>query len=151
MLIIHTDGGSRGNPGPAGVGVWLQAGEQSWQHARAIGDTTNNVAEYTAVIDALKITAQLQAAGQLPSGLDLAFNLDSELVVKQLMGQYKVKDPGMQERYQVVITLLHLAKQEGQILSYSFTHIPRARNAVADQLYNAVLDGTPNLNLIKSV
>lgn len=84
-LIIHTDGGARGNPGPAGIGVVIKKGVETHGFKKYIGETTNNQAEYRAVILALEKAKEL-------GGEDLEFYLDSELVVKQLNREYRVKD-----------------------------------------------------------
>jgi ribonuclease HI len=136
-LTIYTDGGARGNPGPAAVGVHMltEAGFDK-RHGRTIGDTTNNVAEYTAVLDALEIVESLEITGEQPIS-KLQFFLDSELVVKQLTGMYRIKEPSLQELASKILIRL-----KASTLSYTFTHIPRAKNKVADSLVNAALDGT---------
>jgi ribonuclease HI len=135
-LSIHTDGGARGNPGPAAVGVHLQLDGWEMKHGRCIGNGTNNVAEYSAVIEALKLVENLRTAGE-PVFSSLTFLLDSELVVKQLRGEYRIKEPTLQELAQKVLVAL---KALG--LPYTFSHVPRAQNKVADSLVNAALDGT---------
>ena len=132
-IPINTDGGARGNPGPSAVGVAMKAGEWELDHERCIGTATNNVAEYTAVIDALDLVAK--KAGGMPEITRLEFFLDSELVVKQLNGQYKVKDPGLAELYQNIQRTLRSAPY-----TYSFTHVRRAQNKRADMLVNHALD-----------
>jgi len=127
-LTINTDGGARGNPGPAAVGVVFQAEGLVETHERYIGETTNNVAEYTAVLDALT---------NLPAGewSKLSFRLDSQLVAFQIMGKYKVKEPNLQQLCQQVRMKLHELA-----LPYSFEYVPRAQNAAADKLVNHALD-----------
>jgi ribonuclease HI len=132
-LTIFTDGGARGNPGPSAVGVVMKAGEWGYEHERCIGDATNNVAEYTAVIDALELVSN--KAGGMPEIMRLEFFLDSELVVKQLNGQYRVKDPGLSQLYQNIQRTLRDASY-----TYSFTHVRREQNKRADQLVNHALD-----------
>lgn len=134
-LTIHTDGGARGNPGPAAVGAYFQIGEWELKHARAIGDATNNVAEYTAVLDALKMIENFRSAGE-PAFTALEFKLDSELVVRQLTGVYRIKEPSLQELAQKILVSL---KAMG--LPYSFVHVRREHNKIADSLVNAALDG----------
>lgn len=128
-LIIHTDGGARGNPGPAGIGVYVTdtAGKVVLEHSRYIGETTNNQAEYLAVVDALEHAKQL-------GGEDLDFFLDSELVVRQLNRQYKVKDAGLAPLFMRVWNLgigFH---------KVSFTHVRREANKEADRLVNEAID-----------
>ncbi|MBU0624829.1 ribonuclease HI family protein [Patescibacteria group bacterium] len=128
-LIIHTDGGARGNPGPAGIGVLIEdeAGNTVLEHSRYIGETTNNQAEYSAVIDALQHAKGLEAT-------EVAVFLDSELVVRQLNGEYKVKDPGLAQQFLKVHNLRCAFRQ------VTFTHIRRELNKRADRLANEAMD-----------
>ena len=128
-LIAHTDGGARGNPGPAALGVYITdtAGQPVKEHGRYLGHATNNHAEYAAVIDALEHAKQLGAD-------ELDVFLDSELVVRQLAGQYRVKDPGLAQQYMRVHNLrLGFRK-------VTFTHVRRENNKEADRLVNQTLD-----------
>ena len=139
-LLVFTDGGSRGNPGPAGVGVVLKMGNWELLHGRCIGNTTNNVAEYTALIDALRlIDHSNKNDGVTPS--QISFRLDSELVVKQVRGEYKVKDAGLQVLHRQVHEML-----SGLDIPYTFTHIRRCFNKEADALVNDALDGNSKIN-----
>ncbi|HSI20545.1 MAG TPA: ribonuclease HI family protein [Verrucomicrobiae bacterium] len=131
ILTIHTDGGARGNPGPAAVGVVLESGDFHLEHGRHIGDATNNVAEYTGVIDALDRVAELE----IPV-TELHFFLDSELVVRQILGQYRVKEITLQALHAEV-----LKKLRATGLPYRFTHVRREQNKLADKLVNQTLDG----------
>ncbi len=122
---LYTDGGSRGNPGPAGIGVQLldDTGAVLDEIARGIGETTNNVAEYTALIEGLRMA--------LDQGVtDIEVFMDSELVVSQLSGRWKIKN----ER------LRHLAVEARAVLSrfrsVRLEHVRRAHNARADELAN---------------
>lgn len=128
-IIIYTDGGARGNPGPAAIGVVI--GDK--KYGEAIGEATNNVAEYRALVFALK-----KAKSQLGSGVaktaDLEVRSDSELMVNQLNGIYKVKEEGLKPLFIEVWN----AKQEFR--SVSFTHIRREENKIADGLVNQALD-----------
>jgi ribonuclease HI len=128
-LTINTDGGSRGNPGPAGIGVVIKddAGELVYQYGGYIGETTNNTAEYKALIKALEEAGHLGAT-------DVAINMDSELIVRQMLGQYKIKEPSLQPLAQQVLNLLK------QFQSHSFTHVRREYNKEADALVNQALD-----------
>ncbi len=128
-LVIHTDGGSRGNPGPAGIGVFItdEGGRVVMEHSRFIGEATNNEAEYTAVIDALEHAKQL--------GADEAdFFLDSELVVRQLNRQYRVKDAELATLFVKVWNLMTGFRRT------KFTHVPREQNKEADRLVNEAID-----------
>jgi len=132
-LRIHTDGGARGNPGPAAAGIVFSMGDWTHGFGKCIGDTTNNVAEYSAVIEALLAIPEIIAQqGNISS---LHFYLDSQLVVRQILGEYRVKEAGLQKLHAHVLELLR-----GLSLSYSFSHIPRSENAEADKLVNKALD-----------
>lgn len=94
-LLVHTDGGARGNPGPAGIGVYIQnadTGEVLEEHAVYLGKTTNNQAEYRAVIFALERARLLKAD-------EVEIVTDSELLVKQAQGEYRVKNPDLALRF----------------------------------------------------
>lgn len=127
---IYTDGGSRGNPGPAGIGLVIYdglTGEVVYELGDYLGTATNNVAEYTALVRALEIAKDLGAA-------KVEVFADSELMIKQLNGQYKVKNEGLLPLYQKV------RLQAGKIASCTYTHVPRAKNKRADQLANLAMD-----------
>lgn len=130
-LIIHTDGGARGNPGPAGIGVHITdkaTGETVEDHAVFLGNTTNNQAEYKAAI--LGLTRAVELGAQ-----SVEVVADSELLIKQARGEYRVKDPGLAQRY------LELKNQEtllgGRV---TYRHIARAQNKRADALANEAMD-----------
>lgn len=126
---LFTDGGARGNPGPAAAGgVIIDAdGNVVAEVGEYLGVATNNVAEYRALALTLRKAKDL--------GCDtLAIHMDSELIVKQLNGLYKVKDPKMLELHGQVRALLR------QFTDWRVTHVPRARNKRADELVNGVLD-----------
>ena len=129
-VTIHCDGGSRGNPGPAGIGVVItdQSGSLVDQIGERIGDATNNVAEYRAVIRGLQRAAELGA-----DAVDLVG--DSELVAKQITGDYRVKHADMKPLHASVITELK------NFSSWTIKTVPRAENAAADALVNSALDG----------
>lgn len=129
-LHLFTDGGSRGNPGQAAIGAILEdpiRGEVLKEHAERIGVETNNVAEYRALIEGLKIATDYQPAR-------LICHLDSELVVRQLNGQYQVKMPALKPYFEEI---QHLASGFADVV---FVHIPREDNYRADALVNKVLD-----------
>src|SRR5680860_263061 len=127
---IYTDGGARGNPGPAATGVViLDADKQVIKTASSyLGETTNNVAEYAALVLALELVTKL-AKTPLDNN-EIAAYLDSELIVKQLNGQYKVKNAGLRTLFDEVNKL---SLPFGKI---SFTHIRREKNTEADALVN---------------
>jgi ribonuclease HI len=127
---LYSDGGARGNPGPAGAGAILTAedGRPLAQISQYLGTATNNVAEYRALILGLE-AACAQRVG------DLTVCLDSELVVRQLNGAYRVKDPKMLPLHAQVRRLF------ARFERVSVAHIPRERNKDADKLVNAAIDG----------
>jgi ribonuclease HI len=130
-LTIHTDGGARGNPGPAGIGVVIEQDEQVLtEFGKKIGETTNNVAEYTGVIEAL---TWLKENNYLHN--ELSFFLDSTLVVNQIIGLFKVKEPHLKE----LLARVHALEQEvgGKI---TYTAVRREFNKRADFFVNQALD-----------
>jgi len=127
-LTIYTDGASRNNPGEAGAGIYiLEDGKPAGKIARYLGATTNNIAEYTAAIIALEHAVQVGASR-------VTLNADSELLVKQLNGQYKVKNEGLKPLHRRAKELI------AQIESVEVQYIPRAQNKEADALANQAID-----------
>ncbi|MDO8560029.1 MAG: ribonuclease HI family protein [bacterium] len=127
VAIIHTDGGARGNPGPAGIGVVIEAGGKVHHFKKFIGHATNNQAEYLAVLLALEEAEKL--------GLqELQFYLDSELVVRQLNQEYKIKDAELGRLFVKIWNL----RSKFKLLK--FAHVPRERNKEADFLVNEAID-----------
>ncbi|WP_189103313.1 reverse transcriptase-like protein, partial [Streptomyces kronopolitis] len=129
-LIVEADGGSRGNPGPAGYGAVVldpQTGEALAEAAEFIGTATNNVAEYKGLV------AGLRAAHALDPEADIRVRMDSKLVVEQMSGRWKIKHPDMKP----------LAAEAGSVFPadrVSYEWIPRARNKHADRLANEAMD-----------
>ncbi|RLC37322.1 ribonuclease H [candidate division Kazan bacterium] len=131
---IYTDGGARGNPGPAATGVViLDAQKKKIKTASSyLGEATNNVAEYAALIRALELVVEL---AELPlENIEIHAYLDSELIVKQLKGNYKVKNKGLKPLFEQV------NKLSLPFRKITYTHIPREENAEADMLVNEELD-----------
>ena len=128
-LTVYADGASRGNPGPAAIGASVRsaAGSELATVSEAIGRATNNVAEYRAAIAGVRAAAELGA-----SSIDL--RLDSELVVRQLAGRYRVKNAALRPLFAALIEALE------SVGPYTVGHVPRARNARADALANEALD-----------
>lgn len=129
-LVVYADGASRGNPGPSSIGASIQApdGQELATVSQKTGIGTNNQAEYRAAIAGVRRARELGA-----TGIDL--RMDSELVVRQLTGQYRVRNV-------VLLPLFTALVQELESTGpYSVGHVPRARNARADALANAALDG----------
>lgn len=132
-LIVFSDGGSRGNPGPAAIGAVvldpsMDPPETVASVSECIGIATNNVAEYKALIAGLESAARIGSRA-------ISVRADSELIVRQLEGRYRVKHPALQSLFQQVKTLL--ATWE----SVDVAHVRREANTVADALVNAALDG----------
>ncbi len=129
QIIIHTDGGSRGNPGPAAAGFVLTdpAGTQLQAKGIFIGRATNNVAEYTALVKALESAKQIGAK-------QVTVFSDSELLVKQVNGEYRVKSEQLRPLFQQARKLL------GEFENWKVQHIARDKNKEADKLVNRVLD-----------
>jgi ribonuclease HI len=128
-LVVHVDGGARGNPGPAAIGIVVSdpSGEVVTTFSDTIGETTNNVAEYRALLRGLELAAAHGAA-------EVQVINDSELVARQLTGVYKVKHAAMQELHRQAVALLQ------GFDSWSIESVPRAQNAEADSLVNQALD-----------
>jgi len=128
-VIVHVDGGARGNPGPAAAGCVLStpAGELLGEHAELLGTATNNVAEYRALLLGLGQPCALGAS-------DVEVIGDSELIAKQVQGLYKVKHPAMRPLYLESMQALRDFER------WSIRTVPRAQNAEADALVNAALD-----------
>jgi len=127
-VIIHADGASRGNPGPAAIGATIkdEQGKLIACISQGIGRTTNNQAEYRAVIAALEKAIRLGAE-------EVDINLDSQLVVKQISGEYRVKKPALKPLYQQV-------KQRQSLLKgFTIAYIPRRQNKEADRLASRAL------------
>lgn len=128
-LTIFTDGGARGNPGPSAIGVVVsdQSGKEIKTIKEFIGSGTNNQAEYKALQRGLSEALALGAD-------ELTCFMDSELVVKQLTGLYKIKEPGLQ------LIASEILRQTKQFKRIEFKHVPRIKNARADALVNEALD-----------
>jgi ribonuclease HI len=129
-LVVNVDGGSRGNPGPAAVAAVVQdaGGRVLEEHGERIGKATNNIAEYRALLLGIERAAAMEAA-------ELELVSDSELVVRQVKGEYKVKDATLRELHAQVAAALR------PFSSWSIRHVRREENESADRIVNEVLDG----------
>jgi ribonuclease HI len=129
-LVVHVDGGSRGNPGPAAAAAVLSTsdGDVVDEAARTLGSTTNNVAEYRGLLLGLERAAALGAT-------EVEVINDSELIAHQVTGRYKVKHPDMKPLHAEALRAL------GGFERWSIRPVPRAQNAEADALVNQALDG----------
>lgn len=131
-LIIYTDGASRGNPGPASYGFTISddQGKILYKKGRYIGITTNNVAEYTAVLEALKYVKGEYGR----SNLLVEFYADSKLVAEQLSGRFKIKSAHLKP---IIEKIKILSLELGGVV---YNHVPRVKNTAADKLANLALD-----------
>ena len=134
-IIIYTDGGSRGNPGPAAIGAVFcnEKGQVIKKYSEYLGETTNNEAEYQAVILALKKFKALFGK-KLAQNTEIELRSDSELLIKQLQGEYKILEPKIQSLFIAVWNLkLDFKKVKFKLIS-------REKNKEADQLVNEAID-----------
>jgi ribonuclease HI len=128
-VVIHVDGGARGNPGPAAIAAIVASpeGELLERRGEAIGRATNNVAEYKALLLGIELARSLGAS-------EIELIGDSELVVRQVKGEYRVKEEGLRELHRQVREALE------DFQRWSIRHVRRAENAQADALVNETLD-----------
>ena len=128
-IEIYVDGGSRGNPGPSGAGVVIldSNGNRLKDISKYIGEATNNIAEYSALLYGLEEALILRAD-------EIVVNLDSELVAKQLTGDYRVKDSGLKPLFERAMNMLKSFK------SFEIRHIEREKNKEADKLVNRAIN-----------
>jgi len=129
-LKVYTDGGSRGNPGNAGIGVYITdvPGNEIEKRYKNIGKKTNNEAEYTAAYLGIQRAIELGAKS-------IHLYTDSELIVKQLKGEYKIKKPELQELRKEIVILV-----ANHQIDITYTWIPREQNREADRLSNVAMD-----------
>lgn len=134
QFTIHADGGARGNPGPSGAGAVIRNDDGTIYAtvSKFLGTRTNNYAEYEAVILASELLRQ--QVGEKVGATDVIIKMDSELVVKQMRGEYKVKHPVLRQQY------ARLLEQLAGFKSTIFVHVPRALNSDADALANEAMD-----------
>lgn len=131
----YTDGGARGNPGPSGIGIVIvdPKGVVKSESSQFLGNGTNNYAEYAAVV--LALTELKRILGKKTKEVKVEIKLDSELVKKQLSGEYQIKEPSLVPQFIEIHNL--------RVSAYphiSFTHIPREKNKDADRLANVAMD-----------
>jgi ribonuclease HI len=129
LLIVYTDGAARGNPGPAGAGVHIEdeSGESVEQITRYLGETTNNVAEYRALLLGLEHAKSLGARA-------VEIRADSQLMIRQMTGEYRVRNPDLQELNRQARTL------ERRFEHVAYVHVSRDKNREADRLANRAID-----------
>jgi ribonuclease HI len=135
-LIAYVDGGARGNPGPAAIGVLVrdESGAVLYSQGQAIGRGTNNEAEYRALIHLLEVAA-VDPAIRSSRATNLRIHCDSQLIVMQVLGKWKIKEPRLQE----LNTQVHALKKKVPF-QLRIKHVPREENREADKLVNAALD-----------
>lgn len=135
-IITYTDGGARGNPGPAAAGVYITDanGKLIREVKQSLGNATNNYAEYYGVMLALQTLKQMY--GKKTKDMQFEIRLDSELVQKQLSGIYQIKEPGLVPAFIEIHNL-----RVSNFPNLTLTHVPRAKNKEADRLVNEALDG----------
>lgn len=132
-ITAFIDGGARGNPGRAAIGVVLEYDSSKKKYGERIGEATNNVAEYTALVFSLKKIKQLFGKEKAKE-LKIEIKSDSELLVKQMNGIYKIEEPALRDLF-VDIWNLRL-----DFKNVSFAHVPREKNREADGMVNYALD-----------
>jgi ribonuclease HI len=129
-LVIYTDGGACNNPGPSGIGVVAYRGdEQLFTLSEFLGVQTNNWAEYQGVIRALETILEKKLEHE-----PIEIRMDSKLVVEQLLGNWKIKEPSLKPQAARALALINLCA------GVDFTHVPREQNKVADMLANEAMD-----------
>ena len=134
-IICYTDGGARGNPGPAGIGVVAkkETGEVVFEGSQFLGNATNNFAEYAAVV--LVLTELKKRLGKETKLTSVEIRMDSELVQKQLSGEYQIKEPSLVPQFIEIHNL-----RVSAFPHLTFVHIRREENAHADRLANEAMD-----------
>jgi len=137
-IVVFADGGSRGNPGPAAIGVYFENLDK--KYGDFIGEATNNVAEYKAIIFALKKIKQLIGRNKAESS-EIEIKSDSQLIISQLNGKFKLKEEDLGKYF---IEIWNLKQDFKEV---SFIHIPREKNKIADLLVNETLDSKSNKKL----
>lgn len=128
--LIHTDGASSGNPGPSGVGAVVEMNGKTHEIAEHIGTATNNIAEYTSLLRGLEKALALGAS-------EADVYMDSELVVRQMLGRYKVKNEGLKPLFKRARAL------SKKFSHFKISHVPREQNTEADRLSKKALESDP--------
>ncbi|MDQ3022540.1 MAG: ribonuclease HI family protein [Bacteroidota bacterium] len=142
-LKVYSDGASRGNPGRASIGILIadDDGKEILTHKKFIGEFTNNVAEYSALIESVN-----QIKNSKIEFEEINFFCDSELIVKQIKGEYKIRNKDLMR-----LSLEFWREIKSMNKKFSITHIPREQNKIADKLANEALDESENINTDKSL
>ncbi|MEK7162908.1 MAG: ribonuclease HI family protein [Patescibacteria group bacterium] len=137
-IIIYIDGGARNNPGPAAIGVVIESADLKKEYSKFLGTATNNEAEYQAAIFALKKIKHL-IGGEKSEKAEIEIKSDSELLVKQVNGQYKIKEKSL------IPFFIEIWNLKQDFAGVKFTHIPREENKRADSLVNSELNSQVGL------
>lgn len=135
-ITIYCDGGSRGNPGPSAIGIYIP--QLKKEYSKFLGKATNNEAEYSAVIFALKKIKQLNGKEKIKR-MEIEVKADSELLIKQLNGEYKIKEKNL------ILLFIEIWNLKIDFNKIKFTHIPREENKQADLLANKELNSQNSL------
>jgi len=135
-FIVYTDGGARGNPGPAGIGFVItdESGKVLKKAGKYIGEATNNIAEYEALVTALAELKKVVPKEKRKTA-NIEVRMDSELLVRQLSGEYQIKEEPLQLKFMKVWNL-----RVSEFPNMSFVHVRREHNSDADALVNQALD-----------
>lgn len=141
-IHINTDGGARGNPGPAAIGVVFFDESENiiFQLGQPIGSATNNIAEYRAIVEALEILKKSKWLKDNQNTAKIICRLDSQLVIEQICGRYRVKNEGLKPYFQKLLSLIAEIKGE-----FTFQYVSRTENQIADKLVNLALDGNKKI------
>jgi ribonuclease HI len=136
-ILAYTDGASRGNPGESGIGIVIKDAQNNTIASQYgyIGQATNNIAEYMALAECLKIVQKMKCSS-------LIVHSDSELMVRQLNGQYKVKDAELKKYFQRIRKILTNSQYQ-----FTIKYVPREKNQEADQLANIGIDTKKRLSI----
>lgn len=132
-IVMYTDGGSRGNPGPSALGVFIET--MDVRFGKFLGIGTNNEAEYAAILSGMQRVRELVGEDRV-FRIHLECRMDSELAMRQLTGRYRVKNPRMKQWFDAI------QKEKASFANVSFHHVPRNQNKEADKMVNETLDRT---------
>lgn len=130
-VVMYTDGGSRGNPGPSALGVFLET--LGIRYGEFLGNGTNNEAEYAAILSGMKRVMEVIGTARARE-THLECRMDSELAMRQLTGRYRVKNPRMKHWFDLI------QSEKAHFAQVSFHHVPREKNKEADRMVNEALD-----------
>ncbi len=130
-MVMYSDGGSRGNPGPSALGVFLET--LNVRYGEFLGNGTNNEAEYAAILSGLRRTLA-EIGAERAKNAHIECRMDSELAMRQLTGRYRVKHPRMKHWFDLI------QSEKANFADVSFRYVPREKNTEADKMVNEALD-----------